>query len=185
MIKDALRKEYKRIRASLTTDEIKNKSLCAQKLFLQSDLYKNSKCLMVYMSLGKETLTDDIIKCALYDKKTVVIPVTDEKTGEITPCIIDENTEYTTGAFGIREPKKKIICKKEIIDTVLIPGVAFDKKGNRMGFGKGCYDMFLEGFCGVKIGFCYDLQIAEDLPHSEYDVPMDYIICDKMITDCQ
>ncbi len=185
MTKDALRKEYKKKRASLNDTEKKEKSANAQKLFLKSDFYKNSRCLMVYMALGNETLTDDIIRCALFDKKTVVLPVTDEKTGEITPCIIDENTEYTKGAFGIREPKIKTICPKEDIDIVLIPGVAYDSKGNRMGFGKGCYDMFLKEFCGVKIGFCYDFQIAEELPHLSHDIPMDYIICDKMIIDCQ
>lgn len=184
-MKDALRKEYKIKRSSLTPDEIKNKSLCAQKMFLQSDLYKNSKCLMVYMPLGKETRTDDIISKAFCDQKVVVIPVTDEKTGHITPVIIEPDTEYIKGAFGIREPEKKVICHKESIDTILVPGVAFDRFGNRMGFGKGCYDMFLEGFCGVKIGFCYELQISDKLPHSEKDIPMDYIISDKMIMDCQ
>lgn len=184
-MKDILRKEYKNKRSSLAIEDIENKSFSAQKLFLQSDLYKNSKCLMVYMALGKETRTDDIISKAFCDRKTVVIPVTDEKTGRITPVIIDEDTEYTKGAFGIREPINKNICPKENIDVVLVPGIAFDRNGNRMGFGRGCYDMFLEALDVVKVGFCYDIQIAEKLPHSEYDIMMDYIICDKMIINCQ
>ena len=96
-----------------------------------------------------------------------------------------KNTEYIKGVFSVREPKEKILCPKEDIDTVVVPGIAFDKKGNRMGFGKGCYDMFLEDFNGVKVGMCYDFQLADDLPHSEYDIAMDYIFSDKIIIDCQ
>ena len=185
MTKEILRKEYKQKRAELTDDKKWVKSQNIQNLFIQSDIYKSSKCLMVYMPLGKETETDLIISRAFSDGKVVVIPVTDESTGRITPVVIDKNTEYIKGAFSVREPKEKILCPKEDIDTVVVPGIAFDKKGNRMGFGKGCYDMFLEDFNGVKVGMCYDFQLADDLPHSEYDIAMDYIFSDKIIIDCQ
>ena len=184
-MKESVRKEYKQKRAQLSIDDKKSKSKSARNMFLQSEFYKNSRCLMVYMSFGKETETDEIIKQALLDKKILSVPVTNAQTGEMRAVIIDENTQYTVGAFGIREPVSENICPIKDIDTVLIPGIAFDKKGNRMGFGKGCYDKFLEGFEGVKIGFCYDFQIAPDVPVEEYDIPMDYIICDKMIINCQ
>lgn len=185
MTKDYLRKEYRQKRKDITDDEKRIKSNSAQELFVKSDIYTNSHCLMVYMPLGNETDTELIVQKAFEQGKTVVIPVTDGTTGEITPVIIREDTEYIKGAFNIREPKEKILCPKASIETVVVPGIAFDKSGNRMGFGKGCYDMFLEGFRGVKVGFCYDFQIAEELPCTEKDIAMDYIFSDKRIINCQ
>ena len=67
-------------------------------------------------------------------------------------------------------------------DIILVPGIAFDRDGNRMGFGKGFYDRFLMEGSGIKIGICYDFQLIDKIPISEYDVPVDIVITEENIT---
>ncbi len=100
MTKEILRKEYKQKRAELTDDKKWVKSQNIQNLFVQSDIYKSSKCLMVYMPLGKETETDLIISRAFSDGKVVVIPVTDESTGRITPVVIDSGKNQSAWSLS-------------------------------------------------------------------------------------
>ena len=68
---------------------------------------------------------------------------------------------------------------------ILIPGIGFDKCGARIGFGKGCYDMFLPQTNAVKIGFCFNFQLVDKIPADCHDINMDLIITESGITDCQ
>jgi len=68
---------------------------------------------------------------------------------------------------------------------VIVPGIAFDKAGSRIGFGKGCYDMFLDGLNAVKIGFCYDFQVMDEIPSDDHDIRMDFLVTEKGVLRCQ
>ena len=122
----------------MSKGQVLEKSKAASKAFLDSDIYKNSKTIMVYVPLGNETDTMQILKTALKDKKRCILPVTDAKTGVVTPCMADENTRFIKGAFSVLEPEEKVAVSKEEIDVFIVPGIAFDKSGARVGFGKGC-----------------------------------------------
>ena len=180
-MKNELRKIYKLKRREMTVEEVEVKSKKACKHFLESDLYKNADTLMLYMPLGKETDTTDIINCAFSDGKKVAFPVTDEASGDITPCYATAQTEFSKGGFSVREPDVKVVAKPEDFDIIIVPGIAFDVQGNRIGFGKGCYDKLLVKTNALKIGFCYDLQIFDNIPTEEFDIKMDYIITEKGI----
>ena len=88
--------------------------------------------------------------------------------------------ELTTGAFNVPEPKEKKVFDKKI-DVVLVPGVAFDKNFNRMGFGKGYYDKFLKEFEGIKIGVCHSFQLLDEIPSEAHDVKMDVIVTEEEV----
>ena len=180
-MKNELRKIYKLKRREMTVEEVEVKSKKACKHFLESDLYKNADTLMLYMPLGKETDTTDIINCAFSDGKKVAFPVTDEASAQITPCYATVDTEFSKGGFSVKEPDVKVVANAKDFDVIIVPGIAFDKKGCRIGFGKGCYDKLLVGTDAVKIGFCYDLQIFDNIPTEEFDIKMDYIITEKGI----
>ena len=169
----------------MTKNEVLNKSALACKAFIQSDFYKNSNCIMIYKRLGNETDTEPIIKQALADNKRLVFPVTDQKSGKITPYYADGSTKFDIGGFSVSEPKNSEIANPLDINVVIIPGIAFDKLGARVGFGKGCYDMFLPQTKAIKIGFCFDVQLADKIPASHHDINMDYIITESGIIDCQ
>ena len=180
-MKNEIRNIYKAKRREMTAEEVAAKSKKACSHFLESDLYRKANVLMLYMPLGKETDTVDIINCAFSDGKKVAFPVTDEASGDITPCYATTQTEFSKGGFSVREPDVKVVAKPEDFDIVIVPGIAFDVQGNRIGFGKGCYDKLLVGTDAVKIGFCYDLQICDNIPTEEFDIKMDYIITEKGI----
>ena len=182
--KSEIRKENKILRSKFTKDEIMEKSERASKIFLQSDIYKKSRELMLYMPLGNETDTKAIIENAFSDGKKVIFPVTDEKSGIITPYYAKEDTEFSKGGFSVLEPLGCEIANEKKIDVIIVPGVAFSKKGGRIGFGKGCYDKLLKNTDAIKIGYCYSFQIYDEIPTDIYDISMDYIITEDEMIKC-
>ncbi len=175
-LKHQIRNEMKERRRFMDRGEVVEKSQRAAEIFLNSEIYKSARVIMLYMPLGNEADTREIIKRAFADGKRLVLPVTDEGTGKITPVFFEENTVFRKGGFSVTEPKNSKDAKKSEIDVVIVPGIAFDKNGARVGFGKGCYDMFLEGMDAVKIGFCYEFQICEGIPADRHDVKMNFLL---------
>jgi len=184
-MKVKIRALCKEKRNSMPIDEVMKKSCLAADLFLSSELYFNSKCLMLYMPLANEADTSLILKKALTDGKRVVVPVTDTVNTDIIPCVVTQATAFQKGAYSINEPDKLIIAGESEIDTVIVPGVAFGKDGGRVGFGKGYYDRFLKKTKAVKIGFCYDFQLYDTVHAEGHDVPVDYIITNNEIIPAQ
>ena len=180
-MKNELRKIYKLKRREMTVEEVEVKSKKACRYFLESDFYKNAKTIMLYMPLGNETDTTDIINRAFTDGKKVAFPVTDEASGDITPCYATAQTQFSKGGFSVREPDVTVGANAKDFDIIIVPGIAFDVQGNRIGFGKGCYDKLLVKTNALKVGFCYDLQICDNIPTEEFDIKMDYIITEKGI----
>ncbi len=96
--------------------------------------------------------------------------------------------DLTPGHYGIQEPVKSLIGVQPpfhapLQQVWLVPGIAFDRSGNRLGRGKGFYDMLLEGADGVKIGVAYDCQIADAIPSELHDISMDYVVTESQIID--
>ena len=184
MKKSEIREINKKKRNELGESDVIVKSKLASERFLESEFYKNAECIMLYKRLGNETDTEYIIKMAQKDKKRIVFPVTERESGIITPYYANERTTFKKGSFSVYEPETGEIAEKSHIDLVLIPGIAFDKNGARVGFGKGCYDMFLKDFDGIKVGFCYDFQVENEIASDEFDINMDFIITENAVYDC-
>lgn len=184
MKKDELRRINRAKRNEMKPYENKEKSKKASENFIKSDIYKNSNVIMLYYPLGNETDTLYIFKNALADNKMVVFPVTDTVTNELTAVFADSNTQFSKGAYSVYEPDiKKVFDEK--IDLVIVPGIAFDKRGFRVGFGKGCYDRFLDKIIAVKVGFCYDFQIVDVIENDSFDIKMDYLVSESGMMVCE
>ncbi len=136
------------------------------------ECYRSAQTVMLYMPIKGEADVTGL----LGDEKVFLTPVTEGD--DIYACPVGE---MQTGAFGVSEPKDRIEFDKAKIDLVLVPGVAFDKKGNRMGFGKGYYDRFLKDINAFKVGVCHSFQMVENVPHEEHDVKMDMIVTEREI----
>ncbi len=180
-MKNQIRKQNKEKRRAMSKDEAREKSSAAARAFTEWDIYKNSKQIMVYLPLGNETDTKDVVLAAFRDGKRLVLPVTDAKTGIITPCIYEKDTKLIKGAFSVSEPASIVPADMSKTDVVLVPGIAFDKSGNRVGFGKGCYDRLLKDATAIKVGYCYDFQVCDEIPACEYDVKMDFLVTENGI----
>ena len=179
--KNEIRKINKEKRKAMSKEEVAEKSILAQAAFLESDLYKNAQQIMLYMPLGNEIGTDNMMKQSFSDGKKVVLPITNGETGEITPYLIDENTTFVIGAFKVREPVGASIADATKTDVIIVPGIAFDERGARVGFGKGCYDRLLAESDAVKVGYCYEYQVSEAIADEAHDMRMDYILTEKGI----
>lgn len=180
-MKNEIRRKMKSLRASLREDELRAKSISASEIFLESELYRDSESIMLYMPIRNEVDTRYIMERALADGKRVILPHTDRETGVITPVLLGEDTSLTLGAFSIPEPSDTEAVAEDEIDLVIVPGLAYDRQGARLGFGKGCYDGFLRDIRAVKVGLCYDFQLVGSLPTDTHDVPVDYILTERGI----
>ncbi len=183
-MKNEIRQKLKKLRAQMPAAEVAEKSVKAAQLFLQSDFYRTANQIMLYMKLGNETDTSNIISRAFADGKRLIFPVTEQKTGIITPVYAEEKTVFKKGNFSVLEPVDAEKADISKIDVIIVPGVAFDKTGGRIGFGKGCYDRLLKNINAVKIGCCYEFQICEHIPCDEHDIKMDFIITENGIINC-
>lgn len=181
MNKQELRNKIKALRKNLTKQEITEKSdVICNKLFELKKI-NHSKTVMVYIHAFNEVRTDKIIKKLLADGKKVCAPVTDENTKTITAYYFENSDDFVKGAYGILEPPKICVADISQIDIAIIPGIAFDKYGSRLGFGEGYYDRFLSKFKGTKIGIGYKFQCEHNIECDEYDIPMNYIINEEEI----
>lgn len=169
------------MRRAITADEVKEKSAQIQKQLFSFEKYINAKTVMLYISAFKEPSTTEIITDALNSGKRVVVPVSDTQTETIILSYLGDISDLQKGAYGILEPKTIKPADAADIDFVLIPGLAFDKHGNRMGFGKGYYDKLLCSTAAEKTALCYEFQLFNAIPASSHDVPMNTIITEENI----
>lgn len=175
MPKNKLRKQILEKRNSLSTEEVESRSkIIIEKLKQEKD-YKKAKTVMFYVSKGNEVQTHDIIKEAIKTKKIIVPKVTDK--GLICCEITDfDNMKYS--CLGVLEPKGEMVCDISKIDLIIVPGIAFDKRCHRIGYGKGFYDSLLKNAKCKKIGLAYNFQIVDKIPVDEWDERVDKVISD-------
>ncbi len=136
---------------------------------------------MVYLSAFNEPETSNIINYLISENIKIVVPISNTEDNTLSLSYITDMDNLKKGAYGIYEPIMINQAFVDEIDIALIPGIAFSKNGDRLGFGKGYYDKFLSDFKGIKIGLCYDFQICDEIPVSSHDIKMDAIITEKRI----
>jgi 5-formyltetrahydrofolate cyclo-ligase len=142
----------------------------------QLSVYQEASSILVYFSHRNEVSLYPLIEDAWKQGKQVSLPSMEQNT--IVPRLFTSPAELELGSFRILEPNatcEKV--KKSQIDVVLVPGVAFDQKRYRLGFGKGHYDRFFATLPAVfKCGIAYDEQIVEAIDVENHDIPMDILI---------
>lgn len=179
--KDFLRKEYRLNRDAGKSSEADNRIF---DLLTGLQVYKDSDIVFSYFSVGTEVDTIGIINEALSEGKKIALPKCIDRNGTMEFYFIKNIAEsLVDGFFSIKEPDDVVCSKANCTDNsiCLVPGVAFDVSGTRLGLGGGYYDRFLSKFKGVKIGLCYDLCLCQTLPSEEHDVKVDMIVTDKKI----
>lgn len=182
--KEVLRKKMKtKIENQKESERRKRSKEVHEKVFLNEDFLK-SKCVMLYVSKGTgEVETGPIIKKALRMGKKVVLPVTLAKDRNIKPVYLRDMMSLKKGPCGIYEPKAGLgttPAALKDIDLVITPGLAFDRKNNRIGRGKGYYDNFLRclPMRRPKIGLGFRFQLFDKIPSTKRDIPLTNVITD-------
>ena len=175
-MKATLRKEMLEKRNALEPDFVRQASAAMTEAILASYDWKKAGTVMLYCDYKKEPRTEDLIQAALDAGKTVVLPFTDPEF-KIIPYTLPafEDRYFKISPLGIREPNPET-CKEadpSKIDLIIFPGVVFDINGNRIGFGKGCYDRFFAGLSREipRWALAYDFQILDQIPAEKTDIP--------------
>jgi 5-formyltetrahydrofolate cyclo-ligase len=181
-MKKIIRKEILEKRDMLAKSQVEELSSKIHSNVLKWDKFINASTIMIYSNYKNEVITKGIIEDCFKMNKSVILPKSLKESHEILPCIVKNFDELIPGVYGIFEPDGRNIIEKNEIELVIVPGVAFDKNGDRIGHGAGYYDRFLNGYEGIKAGICYGFQIVENAWPNEMDIKMDYLITEMGIT---
>jgi 5-formyltetrahydrofolate cyclo-ligase len=180
-MKNDIRNSILNKRSNLPQHQISEFSHEIYQKIINWPFFKEANSIMIYYAFKNEVLTDDIIHHALNTGKQVILPKSIKEGRKIIPCKINSLDQLKSGNYGVMEPPTNDISEKSQIDVIFVPGVAFDNKGFRIGYGAGYYDRFLKGYTGIKAGVCFELQLVENAYPHEYDIPMDYLVTEKEI----
>ena len=159
-------------RNRLTCQEIAKRSNSIQEFVINSKEFLQAKVVGAYFALGSEVTTELLMERAKIVGKKIALPrVEEDKITFYEPSSM--KSLIRGGRFGIMEPPPYGHISD--IDILVVPGIAFDKKGNRLGYGKGYYDRLLSGKRTFSIGLAYSFQLLENLPYDRYDKRLDAI----------
>jgi 5-formyltetrahydrofolate cyclo-ligase len=193
--KALLRKLILEKRRALSDHERRERSRNIQKRFLGLKEFKRGQVIHFFLSFRGEVITDGIVKQALALGKRVVVPVVSrEKEGLIFSELSRYPEEVEPSTLGIPEPKKEFIRKVDvsIIDLFVLPGVAFDIQGNRLGYGAGYYDRILGRTPQAHvsgevplIGLAFEFQVVDCIPSSAHDVRVHKIVTEERVIECR
>lgn len=182
--KEQIRKRIIQIRNQMKSEEVTQKSsLIAQKVLMTPE-YEEADNILLYADYRHEVMTREIFDDAVLRKKKVFFPKSnDDGTMEFYQVVSVKQLE--SGYKGIKEPmvdERYLYRFQRSEDTlIIVPGVAFDTKGYRVGYGKGFYDRFLQDKRQMTvIGLCFSNQVVEEMPHDEHDIRMDKIVTEEI-----
>lgn len=182
MPKRTLRQFMLAQRRELSAEERKVSGDIIQQLFMAMPSFAKARIIALYSPVRGEVETQAVMMAALREGKIVLFPVV---CGEQLSFIsVAGPHDMTRGAFGISEPcRSGAAYSPGEADLIVIPGVAFDRLGKRVGFGKGYYDRALHALegSGKLVGFCYDFQLVDEIVAEPHDVAVDTIITEKKV----
>ena len=175
MDKKALRSEIRQKKRAMTEEQIESKSAALGVLFRDCPLYRQAKTVYGYLPYNQEVRTVPILKQALADGKQVAVPKVYGDTMRF--LYITDLSQIAPGYAGIPEPVADGPAADDPTALVLMPGLAFDPQGHRIGYGGGFYDRFLEAEpLHPTVALCYDFQLLPHLDTEEHDVPVDCVL---------
>jgi 5-formyltetrahydrofolate cyclo-ligase len=171
-------------RKALSKAELHQRSKLVQSRIINSSEFKNSKVIAAYFAVGSEVRTDDIMYTVLKNNHQILLlPKTE--ADKITFYEVSEDdfkkNKLTKGKFGIIEPAGSSNYNNNI-DLLIVPGLAFDRNGYRLGYGKGYYDKFIKKnkYCfSVGLAFQFQLILNSELPHSDFDEKINAVVTEK------
>ena len=172
MDKKELRAHIKTLKKQHTKEQLLAQSnQIMAKLEQHPDFIKADK-IMLYSALPDEVQTQAFLE-KWHLEKTIILPTV--VGDDIIPVAFGKDTRFAVGDFNILEPQNEPYTGD--FDLIIVPGVAFDRQGNRLGRGRGYYDRFLSQHLDVKrIGICFDFQLVDEVPAESFDIRMDEVL---------
>jgi 5-formyltetrahydrofolate cyclo-ligase len=181
MTKSEWRKKMKCMLVSMEDHDKLTKSERVSQHLFQTDLWKNCTSIGITVSRKNELHTNLIIEQGWKEGKSVSVPKcwSADKSMEFRELLSYDELENVY--MDLYEPKteRTKLIPSENIDLLIVPGLVFDKKGYRIGYGGGYYDRYLQNFKGRTVSLAFSFQITERLPHESFDIPVQQMITEN------
>lgn len=185
--KKRLRRDMLGRRRNLSAAEKAARSEQIANWFCAWPIYRASRTIMLYLEMPDEPQTELMIRDALSRGKRVCVPLLGKTYGEMAAAEITSLDDLIIGKLGLKMPnpdKARLVLATDI-DLVVVPAVAFDRDGNRLGMGAGYYDRFLEqNHDSVLLGITWTCQLADNIPCEEHDIQMQYLLTEEGFLSC-
>lgn len=176
--KKVLREQFRKVRDEVSNKKKKSLAICDR--IINCEAFKRAKVIALYANTSSEVETDRLLESALKSEKVVLYPKVCGK--EIMNFYrVRSKRDLVVGKFGILEPVSSKEFLKDEIDLFIVPGLAFDRKMNRLGYGGGYYDSYLEEVDAIKMGIAFSSQICGRLDAFPHDVKLDYVVTEEEI----
>jgi len=183
--KKAVRKRTLRAREELGTEVAQELSGRILRHLKELELFRNAKVIHTYVSTKpNEVDTRRLIQEVLRSGRRVAVPITNRLRKALDHSEILGLEDLKPGTFGILEPATPRPVDEALLDLVIVPVVAVDRHGNRVGFGGGYYDRFLKGVHCPKVALAYSFQVLEEIPSAPGDERVDFIVTEDGVVKC-
>ena len=184
--KAEIRKRILAVRNQLSDEEVLRKSEIILKKLIKTPEYQESDNILLYADFNHEVMTKGIFEKAMMHRKKIYFPKVDKLTNTMEFYRVISVNQLEKGCMGILEPKALLqnrFCLNKNEDTLaVIPGVAFDINGYRVGYGKGFYDKYLSDKRQISmIALAFSCQIVDEIQYDRYDIKMDKIVTEEII----
>lgn len=178
MIKSSIRKSILQQRLALSKSIVSSLSKSIQTTLIESQYFQKAKSVAVYYPIKNEVKTDMIIETCLSSNKDIFLPRLDKK--QLSFVSFMPESKLIENKFGIPEVANPKAALAKQFDLIICPGVCFDSKKNRIGYGGGYYDRFLSLASYNHLGMiAFDMQKIEIIEKEEHDIPMEFIITES------
>lgn len=175
MEKKQVRTLIRNLKQQMTQEQIEDASMRLQEKLLANDHWFSAQTVYLYISINQEVRTSGLIRAALESGKQVAVPLV--VGDDLVFKYITSPDDLRPGYWNVPEPDGNCTTAEDKKALVIMPGLAFDRNGYRLGYGKGFYDRFLASEPDhYTIALCYDFQMIETVPHDEYDRTVNEII---------
>jgi len=183
-VKEQIRKQVLNARVGLPAAERRSRSGAIEQILFSLPEFRGADLVLFFASFQSEVDTHHMIRSALGIGKRVALPKVKGKQLELLE-IGNFETDVSPGAWGIPEPDSGKRVHLEDIGLIVVPGAAFDERGNRVGYGGGFYDRLLPAYAGPTVALAYELQVIPAVPADPHDVPVKKIVTETRIIDCR
>lgn len=174
--KDTLRLQIAAHKKEYTVEDLLFKSEEVFSVLEITGQFRDASTIFIYNAMPDEVSTAAFIDRWKHEKNFYLPVVSGD---HLVFRKLEENTKFKQSVIGVFEPVGEDFTDFRKVDMVIVPGVAFDRRCNRLGRGKGYYDKFLSKIKALKVGVCFDFQLLDQIPADERDVKMDMLVSEN------
>lgn len=177
--KALLRARFRELEQNRPADEVAAASRAIYQSLLKHDAFQQARCIGAFLSLPAEVQTREIIRACWENGATVCVPyyIASERFYGLSR--LDPAAALRARRWNVREPEQPDPADPSGLDLILVPAMAFDVHGTRLGHGGGHYDRLLAGVKGFRLGLAFHEQLVEELPREPHDQPVQAILTDR------